>query len=158
MKNTALSALSALSRTILLLSITGASFFAFGGGQPVQVVHDSTEFVSLNSSARFLVDTLHRSIEEIAEDTGFVEVKQPTPNFGFTRSTVWARCSILDSSNAQREWVIEAGIPSIHHVTCFVRNESGGFDSLQSGLLAPFSRRSRRSRKKCTFVSRAVLR
>ncbi len=133
--------MSAPSRTILLLSFTGILFCAIGRAQPGPVVYDTTRFISLGPSARFLTDTLNRTIEEIAGDTGFREIKQPTPNFGFTRSAIWARCTFLDSSEVERNWVLEAGIPSVHHVTCYYKNRFGRFDSLRSGLLAPFSRR-----------------
>ncbi|MCE9598152.1 MAG: guanylate cyclase [Spirochaetia bacterium] len=74
----------------------------------------------------------------------FVENNMRRPNFGFSNSAYWLRIKMRNSkvqSPTERQWLIEAGYPSLDFIYVYVPDEQGGYTKFEGGDKYPFNLR-----------------
>lgn len=138
-------------RMIILFPFISSLFCAVTvqAAGPVVITNDRTEY-SLGRHIETLEDpggTL--AIQDILSDkyrSRFRENKNEIPNFGFTKSTYWARVRILNSSSSDDRWLIETGFPLLDILQLYVvasGNEGNRRISYTetTGRMVPFSKR-----------------
>jgi PAS domain-containing protein len=80
------------------------------------------------------------SSPEFADE--FTPSTQPIPNFGYSRSTHWARLELTHTLTQPQEWLLEVADPTLNSVTLYLPNpDDFTFTSKQTGDLYPRSTR-----------------
>lgn len=89
------------------------------------------------------------TIEEVASgrhDRSFVPSRSDAPGFGFTKSVVWVRLTLINTADIPMEYFLEIKYPLLDHVELHDPQADGSFRLFLAGDSYPFSLRPIRHR------------
>ena len=125
--------------TILLLLSTSVQADA-----PPVVLEDGKEFYEIGLNLDILEDPSGKlTIDDVNSPEWAVKFKRSTkevPNFGFSKSTFWARVKIQNKTKNQNMWFISQNYVLQDHVTLF-KKVGGRWKSIVTGDKTPFKTR-----------------
>ena len=108
------------------------------------VINDGFESVGLGRHLELFEDTAKRySIDDISSpffSEKFTPSVSENPNFGYTRSAIWARFFVRNDTARDIEWLLELPQPFVDHVDFFVLSEDGRM-AFKTGDMHPFGTR-----------------
>lgn len=76
----------------------------------------------------------------------FAPLPDGRANFGFTRGAYWFHARLFNDSTIEQRWLLVLQYPLLDHVDVHLRYPEGGWRTLSSGDMLPFSSRSVRFR------------
>ena len=111
---------------------------------PPIILVDGKEFYEIGLNIYILEDPTGKlTIDDINSPkwaSRFKRNKDKVPNFGFSKSTFWARVKIKNKTSDQRVWVLSQNYNRQNYVTLYKKvNES--WESFSTGDLTPFKTR-----------------
>lgn len=85
------------------------------------------------------------AIDDIVDSHGprvhFVPTRDPIPQFGLRRATLWLRLPVKNSLDTSRPWLLELAHPHFDHISLYVPRADGSFGRRDTGDKLPFSQR-----------------
>ncbi|MBL8020395.1 MAG: adenylate/guanylate cyclase [Leptospirales bacterium] len=152
-----------MARLLISIAILLATFSAVNPEDRVLDLHDAAERVDMSTFLDILEDPQAAlTIENVASaayattivpepgqksidlirklksqnQKAFVQNNMRRPTFGFSSSAYWLRIKLKNIKSlgpTERQWLIEAGYPSLDYVHIYVPDEQGGYMKFESG-------------------------
>ena len=123
-----------------------------GSTQQELVLTDAQGYYQLGEYLSILEDPSGKlSFEEVSSSKysdQFQDSKQVVPNLGFTKSVIWARLKLRNSSAHNVQWMFGQNFANTHYLDLyFPTADSDSYQIKKSGNLLPTSSRDKKNRR-----------
>ena len=137
-----------MSKYLLILFLFCLTPLQIASATPALILEDGKDFYELGLHLEILEDkTGELKLKDIETkfSSKFKRSTKKVPNFGFTKSTFWARFSIKNNTNFQKKWLLSFNF-YLQDELSFFKKKNGVWHESKTGDAFPFSEREIKSR------------